>query len=101
LDVEGAEVLAIRSATHLLAANRIKRVMLEVQPALWSKFGIRKEQGLLELRSHFAQWRCTVACNGALYAWDTTELPGGGCNYTRSPSSIGYNPPMDVYCVHL
>ena len=55
--VEGAEVAVLRSAKALLAAGRIRRVMVKVSPQRWHHFGIGVTEGLQELRTVFAGWR--------------------------------------------
>ena len=110
LDVEGAEIIVLRSATRLFEEGRIHRVMLEVQSHLWHRFGVDVETGFNELRQLFKGWQCTIACNGVSFHWESvagkrlgfdagTAPQVGTCNFTKSiQAASGYNPPMDVYC---
>ena len=75
LDVEGAELVALRSARRLLSAGRVRRVMMEVDSMqrwrlnLSTKLTI--DQTLAEVRSIFDGWKCVRACDGAPYAFPT------------------------------
>ena len=61
-------------------------------------------------RQLFKGWRCTIACNGVEFRWESvagkhlgfnagTAPQIGTCNFTKSiQATRGFNPPMDVYC---
>ena len=103
IDVEGAEIGVLRSASRLFAEERIASVMVEVQTLLWARYGVSIDEGLRTAREIFHGWHCTVACSGAAFYWDTTDL--GKCNYTvravpmhGETEAPGYGDPMDVFC---
>jgi hypothetical protein len=100
IDTEGAEIQVLRSAAALFRERRIKRVIVEVTPRRWGKFGITPRAGFRELGSTFDfSWRCVVICSGKTFMWD------------KPPSCHGVNKPwvraaqragvwsVDVYCV--
>ena len=101
LDVEGAELLALRSAERLFAERRIRRVMVEVTTSKWRSFGIEEQAGLAELQHIFEGWTCTVGCNKAPYSWKSGNL--GVCDNhagSRSPQAYqGTLVALDVYCL--
>lgn len=71
LDTEGAEVPVLRSAAALFASRRIDRVMLEVTPHWWARYGVTLTTGYGELAQRFAGWRCVWACTGQRIDWST------------------------------
>ncbi len=100
LDVEGAEIPVLRSASKLFATRRIERVLFEVSLKRWGRFGIATRQaGLDELRAIFAGWTCTYACNGRPFPG--TPVPRFQV-YCAPPwnehSDLGWGL-FDVFCV--
>mmetsp|Transcript_90230 Transcript_90230/g.289396 ORF Transcript_90230/g.289396 Transcript_90230/m.289396 type:complete len:181 (+) Transcript_90230:600-1142(+) len=95
IDVEGAEMMLLRSAKRLFAEKRIRRVMMEWRERTPSDFPIAAEI--------FAGWTCVTACTGTLYHWEG-EL-GGTCNpmwqSLRDARETGWGKlqAVDVYCV--
>ena len=73
LDVEGAEVLALRSASGLFERGHIDRVMLELKPEAWASFGLNHSDAFRELAHRFRGWSCHWACTGgaeaASFSW--------------------------------
>ena len=71
LDVEGAELAALRSARRLLAERRIRRIMMEVDSMQRWRMNIhnrlRIDETLAEVRSIFAGWDCTSVCDDKPY----------------------------------
>lgn len=65
IDVEGAEVMVLRSAKSLFENKQIHRVILEVGPERWSSFGLKVKDGLAELRQLFQNWECSTQEFGA------------------------------------
>jgi FkbM family methyltransferase len=100
LDVEGAEIPVLRSATKLFAARRIERVLFEVSLRRWDKFGIASKQaGLDELRAIFAGWTCTWACNGRPFPWTPVARRAVYCAPPwNEHSDLGWGL-FDVFCV--
>ena len=91
----------LRSAAALLAAGRIRRLMIEVVPSRWARFGVGVADGMAEIRSLLAGWVCIVACNGAPITWALADAnyTKGVCRMTRSVQAVGYPVPEDIYCV--
>lgn len=73
IDVEGAEVMVLRSAKTLFENKQIHRVILEVGPERWGNFGLKVKDGLAELRQLFQNWECSTEEFGA-YAFEK-QLP--------------------------
>lgn len=71
LDVEGAELAALRSARKLIAENRIRRIMIEVDSMMRWRLNIREkitiDKTLAEARAIFADWKCTSVCDDNPY----------------------------------
>ena len=55
VDVEGAEVTVLRSATKLFAQRRIRRVMLEFIPFRWPSQNVNTNVGHAELKELFEE----------------------------------------------
>ena len=70
VDVEGAEILVLRSASTLLKRGVIQRVMIESNPKRWSRFNVSVDEGLATARQVFSGWTCMIMCSGVPYAWD-------------------------------
>lgn len=101
VDVEGAEVMVLRSAAGLFARNKIKRVMVELAHHHWFKYGIASmDEGYAELRTIFHGWHCVWACNGSPFPW--TPLTRLGVLRCATPwtnwSDLGWGL-FDVFCV--
>ena len=68
LDVEGAELAALRSARRLLAENRIRRVMFEIDSMQRWRLNIqdkrRIDETLAEVSAIFEAWNCISSCDG-------------------------------------
>ena len=96
IDVEGAEILVLRSAKALLRSGRIRRVMVELLFHNWPAFGFSVETGLAELRTVFAGWACVVGCNGLEYRFNSSEL--GACTSANSRFSRSKPSAPDVFC---
>jgi len=98
IDVEGAEVLVLRSAYELLKAGRVQAIMVELLFKNWASFGLTFEDGLAELRHTFEGWSCIVGCSGVEYSWNTTDL--GQC--TQRGSRFSREGPVmvspDIFC---
>ena len=81
LDVEGAELAALRSARRLLAERRIRRVMMEVDSMQRWRLNVASrmtiDETLAEVRAIFEGWRCTTACDGSAYAFPSHFRWGG------------------------
>lgn len=78
LDVEGSELVALRSARRLLSERRVLRVMIEVDSSMRWRMNVgsdgarpKIDETLLEVRHIFSGWTCTSACDGSLYAFPT------------------------------
>tara|TARA_B100000945_G_scaffold310293_1_gene302060 strand:+ start:139 stop:1056 length:918 start_codon:yes stop_codon:yes gene_type:complete len=67
LDVEGAELAALRSARKLLAERRIRRIMMEVDSMQRWRMNIhnklRIDESLAEVKAIFEGWNCTSVCD--------------------------------------
>ena len=64
--------MVLRSAARLLSKRRLRRVVLEVNPSMWAKFGVPQlESGLAELAHTFRHHRCCLACDGTPYHWES------------------------------
>lgn len=91
LDVEGAELAALRSAKRLLEEKRILRIMIEVDSMqrwrLNVKEKMRIDETLAEVRALFATWTCSSVCDGKPY-----QLP---LHFQWGGSGIC----PDMYCV--
>mmetsp|Transcript_76532 Transcript_76532/g.127577 ORF Transcript_76532/g.127577 Transcript_76532/m.127577 type:complete len:518 (-) Transcript_76532:369-1922(-) len=100
LDVEGAEIKVLRSASRLFAAGKIKRVIFEVSHLLWSRFGIASiGEGYRELKSIFTGWTCTWACNDLPFPWQPVPLKRVYCAWPWNQNyDLGYGL-FDVFCV--
>jgi len=100
LDVEGAEIPVLRSAAKLFATRRIERVLFEISLKRWTRFGITsKQHGLNELRTLFAGWTCTWACNGRPFLWTPVERRAMYCAPPwNEHSDLGWGL-FDVFCV--
>ena len=98
LDVRGAEVLALRSASALFEAQLIDRVLVAWSPAMWHKFNVSLSAGLAEARAIFlrAEWHCVVACSGRPYNFSSDSL--GACRQDWAPRGSDSLWPADVYC---
>ena len=93
VDVEGAEILALRSARALFAADRILRVLVESVPLRWGVFNLSVAAGLREAAAIFEDWHCVVACSGKAYAWQVATL--GLCSEELQARGVRA---ADVYC---
>ena len=62
LDVEGSEVLALRSASKLFSEQRILRLMLECIPYRWKEHGFDLSRGLQTTRKILSGWYCLSMC---------------------------------------
>lgn len=90
IDVEGAELPVLRSAARLLQQRHVQRVVLEVIPSAWAKFGVPDlERGLAELAHTFRHHRCCLACDGTPYHWDL---------WPATPRSKNATQCVDVAC---
>ena len=108
LDVEGAELIALRSAAELLARMQVERIVFEMTPQLWERYNITLQSGFEELGSIFAGWECTYACmDNIRVVW--SQGPSHYARYGRygigggGKCSMPWNqraPAVDVYCVH-
>jgi FkbM family methyltransferase len=67
LDVEGAELVALRSARRLLRERRIKRVMMEIDSRQRWRLNVKDkltiDATLAEVALIFRGWRCVFPCN--------------------------------------
>lgn len=93
LDVEGAEILVLQSASLLFTHNRVKRVLMEFIPARWGPHDITLMHGLSIGRTIFHDWRCISMCPPwPTFDWTITSVrkfmeTGSVCLCT------------DIYCV--
>ena len=85
IDVEGAELPVLRSAARLLQQRRVQRIVLEVIPSAWAKFGVPDlgREGLPSLRTPFA----TIAAASRVTARRTTGTCGLPPRAPRMPRS--------------
>lgn len=96
VDVEGAEILVLRSAAKALAEGRVRRILLEVTTHLWNRFNISVPAGLAELRQTFQGWACMVPCSGQAFTWDRSLSGRSDCaKALRLSTGV-----VDVYCTH-
>ena len=76
LDVEGAELVALRSAKDLLATHRIHRILMEVDSMQRWRMNVDTkprpsiDRTLFEVRTALSGWKCTSVCTNEPY-----ELP--------------------------
>ena len=103
VDVEGAEMRVLDSASSLFAAGRIERVLVELMAERWAKVGVRLESGLAVGRRLFAGWACVVTCTGEPFRW-REPLYGSPARRRRCDERLQGKPwvlfAVDVYCVH-
>ena len=76
LDVEGAELVALRSARRLMGEGRIKRVMMEIDSRQRWRMNIKDKMTidatLAEVSAMFRGWKCVTACDhGKPFVWPT------------------------------
>ena len=95
LDVEGAEVGALRSAAALFDANLVDRILVEWLPYRWPTYNVSVEEGRAEARSRFAGWHCVIACNGEEHRPDDNPESRPPCR--AELASLGVRP-ADLYC---
>ena len=118
VDVEGAEILVLRSAEKLFSERRIERVIFELMPEGWHAYGVNVTDGFRELDALFAPpaWRCVWACTGHLvgggthgnhswrqeekvYHWKQMHKHGFGCEGQWRPlPGVNHGRAVDVYC---
>ena len=103
IDVEGAEIPVLQSASGLLRAGRIKRVIFEVSRGLWHKYNIPSaEEGYRQLREIFEGWRCTWACNAKPFPFRETGFGKYRCSapwVENQDLGWGGGAGHDVFCV--
>ena len=82
LDVEGSELVALRSARRLLREGRIKRLMIEVDSKQRWRLNLKRkitiDETLAEVRDLLDGWRCFSACDGWPYTFPVHFHWGGG-----------------------
>ena len=106
IDVEGAEILVMRSAAHVLREGRVRRIIIEIEPQRWHKWGITPADGLRELKEYFHGWHCITAGNGKPYIFDKAPQEYGKVanlwreqRVNRHGVGIDRLALVDVYCV--
>ena len=93
----------LQSASGLLRAGRIKRVIFEVSRGLWHKYNIPSaEEGYRQLREIFEGWRCTWACNAKPFPFRETGFGKYRCSapwVENQDLGWGGGAGHDVFCV--
>jgi len=101
VDVEGAELQVLRSASKLFMRNQIKRVIFEVSHGSWKDYGTSSiKEGYRELRTIFTGWHCTWACNGDPFPFKVVPFGAVHCGprWGGKLRDLGWGL-YDVFCV--
>ena len=87
IDVEGAEVRVLQSATRLLRAGRIRRVLVEIIPNRWVAFGFNLSHGVAALAACLPRWPCVTMCppRQSWLTWMRSEIAQRVAGHRSSP----------------
>ena len=93
LDVEGAELFALRGAARAIRERRVQRLLMEVMPSRWAAHGLTLAAGLEVAGSLLRGWECITMCPPwPRFSWTAKSVRD---NLETARSSIC----QDVYCV--